>query len=143
MAPMPRPEVLVVTIAVFLTAGGHPREELPLDLQVLDDRLEDPVRVLQLGPVVLEVAGPDARRVLGQVQRAGLQLLAGSRRAFLRQRAAVAGARRHHVQQRHLEALRHQVGRHLRAHGPGAQHDRLLDVALHGTPAAVAGCVAV
>jgi hypothetical protein len=53
----------------LLDRGRDAGEELALDLQVLDDRLEDPVGVLQLSPVVLEVAWTEGGGVLGQVER--------------------------------------------------------------------------
>ena len=66
---------------------GHPREELLLDRQVLDHRLEHPVGVLELaGEVVLEVPRPQERRVLRQMERAGLELAQG-REALLGGRA--------------------------------------------------------
>ena len=58
--------------------------------------------------------------VLGQVQRAGLEL--AQVRAFGR---ALGRCPRHDVQQGHVQAPRRQVRGHLRAHGPRAQHTDL------------------
>jgi hypothetical protein len=111
----------------------HAREELALDLQVLHHRLEDPVGVLELRPVVVEVARADARGVLGQVERARLQL-AQVRDGPARDRGPVRRVLAHDVEQRDFDALRHQMGRDLRTHGAAAQDHRLLDVGLHRSP---------
>ncbi len=122
MAAMPRPEVLVLTIAVFLTAGRDPGEQLPLDLEVLDHRLEHPVRVRQLLPVLLEVAGADAREVLRQVERRRLHLAQGLE------------GRSGEVQERHVQPRAGEMGRDLRAHRPRAEHDDLADHAGAAAP---------
>ena len=61
----------------LLHRGGDPGEELALDLEVLDHRLEHPVRVREEALVVLEVAGADRGHLLREVQRPRLQLLQG------------------------------------------------------------------
>ena len=116
-----------------LDQGRHLGEELLLDLEVFDHRLEHPVGVLQLaGKVVLEVAGAQGPDVLGQVQGAGLEL-AQHLQPLARGRTPVR-TRTRHVEKRHLQALGHHMGGHLCPHGARPQHDRLLDVGLHADP---------
>jgi hypothetical protein len=112
--------------------GGHDRrfpdrrrdagEELPLDLEVLDHRLEHPVRVRQLLPVLPEVAGPDAGEVLRQVQRRWLQL------------AQVVEGWRGDIEERDVQPGAGQVRGDLGSHRPRAEHDDLPDHAGAAAP---------
>jgi hypothetical protein len=110
---------------------GHAREEAALDLEVLHHRLQDPVRVAKLVPVVLEIAHPDAGRVFGQVQGRRLQPLEGVQRAPGQAAAVGSSFGGHQVQQRHVEAAAHEVGGDLGAHGAGAEDDGLAEGRRH------------
>ena len=93
MAPMPRPEVLRGDDRGLLDGRRHAGEELALDLEVLDHGLEDPVGVLQLLPVVLEVAGADERRRARAGAAGWASACARLVERRVGQRAAVGGAR--------------------------------------------------
>ncbi len=115
--------------------GGHLREQLLLDLEVLDHRLEHPVGVLELGPVVLEVAGTDETHVLGQVERGRLELLeardglSGENAAIL----ALAEPLWNDVEEDDVDPRGDQVGGHLRPHRPGPEDHCLPNVLFHGS----------
>jgi len=111
----------------------HLREEVLLDLEVLDDGLDDEVDAGKPREVVLEVAGPDHRRVALRVEAGGPGLrrpleppdgeAVAPRRALLRQppglvRLGQLGG--HDVEQQTLDPRIGQLGRDVRAHDPRA-----------------------
>ena len=130
MASMPRPEVLVATIAVFLTAEATRAKSWRLISRSSITASKTQSASFSCAQSSSKLPGPDAGRVLGQVQRRGLELLE-LLDSLPGQRAERSPSPAHHVQQGHLEALRHQVGGHLRPHRSAAQDDRFLDVTLH------------
>ena len=102
-----------------------------LPVHPLGDGLDDEVAVLQLLQVLLVVRLSDQRRILGQAERRGLELLEALDRfghdgIFGRQRGRCRVHWRLQVEQQHRNPDVHEVGRNLRAHHPRAEHGDLL-----------------
>jgi hypothetical protein len=101
--------------AVLLHVGQH----LLLDVEPLDHHLDDPVAVLDLRQVVVEIAGADALGEAGIEQRRGTALDRGGQRV-VDDLVLVAAFFRSDVQQQHFSADVGEVARDAAAHDAGA-----------------------
>ena len=66
----------------------HARQQLLLDLEIFRHRLDDPVTPGELGQIVFEVAGANARGGRRRIERSGLALLERVQR-LIRNRSCV------------------------------------------------------
>ena len=100
-----------------------PLEQRTLDVELLDDRFDDPVTLVDSGQIVVEAAGPDQRVRRRREERIRLQ----RPRALQPLARRVAGD----VEQERSHARVRQVRRDLRAHGAGADDSSGLDSEWH------------
>ena len=118
----------------------HPRQQVLLDVELLDDRFHHPVDVGQFGQVVVEVAGGEQCRAAGVSERGRPPLeRRGDGRLgqavphrFALQRELLllfffGQRRRRHIQKKSGDARVGQVGGYRRSHASGAQHRSFTD----------------
>jgi len=131
-----------------LEAFLHLAQQIPLDLEVLDDALDDPVNIGKPLEMVLEIARRDKPGVIRDEHRRGSrrprglepcrgQLAPESRGIQSQPLLRVLGVQllRHDVQQVRGYIHARQKGRDLASHHAGAEHGRFSDLScLHGSP---------
>ena len=110
----------------------HPAQQVALDVQVFDYRLDDPIAIRERLQVVFEVADLDqpCQRSLKEGRRLRfLQCLQRCRGNAIARGTSCVGCR-HIEQQRRHAGVRH-MRSNARAHGAGAQNCNLADHACH------------